>query len=359
MAMHTVGLPTIWNPLDPFGSLADDLRNAYKAQENWLSNFLANPPRYSDKGILPDLYQIGSINAEYLVFGVFLLAVMIGVALMRGETMARAFMAWILVSLLAPVFVQVINGMANTGNSVTADLNFYNPPNQPDPPIDNALIGGLIFLLNWLGSFALSGVAISYEPIIVFVKFWGLIAMGMWALGKRTRQMTEIIIALGIVATLLGRPVAQFILEIGQIMRSTFPGGNTLVLGGILTMISIALAIVSQVVLVFACYKGVQGIEGRIRSLVKGTVVTTIKNTIKVDLNKLRKQQPPPVPMYNVAPPGPTTRDHIHRAGRAAGRKASSAVGAAATAAGHPAIGLVVAKGGNHKFRENKPPKRR
>lgn len=358
MAMHTVGLPTIWNPLDPFGSFADELHSAYKALDKWLNNFLANPPRYSDRGILPDLYQIGAINAQYFVFLVMMLTVMVGVALMRGKAIGRAIMAWVLVSLLAPVYIQLINAMANTGSSITAALNFYTPPDQPDPPIDNALVGMVIFGLNFLGSFALAGVTVSYEPIIVLVKFWGLIAISVWALGKRARQITEVIIALGIVATLLGRPVAQFILEIGQMLRASFPGGNTLVLGGIFVMITLTLAIISQVVLVFACYKGVQAIDGRIGALVKGTVTTTVKNTIKVDLNRLRKQQTPPQPMYNVAPPAPSTRDHVHRAGRAAGRKASSAVGAAATAAGHPAVGVVVAKGGNHKFRENKPRKR-
>lgn len=304
---------------------------------------------------MPSLYQISGSWALWIAYSLFMLILLIGGVLAKGKAIGHAFIVWIFVTAFAPVWIELINTMSRAGNDLAAAMDFYDPKVSQGLPLDNPALGVLIFLYNIMWAYILAALIVSFEWIIVAVKFTGMVAYSVSAVGKRSRQIAQMLFAVGIVATLLGRAAAQFNIEIGQIMRDTIPGGNTMVIGGTIFLISHVTAIGWIIMLTIGSYKGIQAIEGRIVALVKGAVVTTIRHTLKVRMDQLRRPQMTPQPVYMVPQKGPNgspVRDATRRATRSAGRKATGAASKAALAAGHPWLAAGVRAGGGHVFRD-------
>ncbi len=278
-----------WDIFDPIGSLAKAVVNGYIAMFEWLSKFLANPPSYSDNGILPVLYS-GSLNAAILLaYYAMVLGVIWGIARLKGETILRALGVFVVVSALSPLWIRMINAMAQFGNDLAALFHFYTATGATDaPPVDNPILGILLFMTNAMLALNLTALIVSYEVCIVLLKFTVPLAYSVSSVGKRANKLVKIVIAVGLVATMFGKAVAQLILDFTQLMIDTFPLGTTMVGAGIYSYIGLVLALLSQFMLIAASYTGVSAVEGRLSALIKGVTVTKITNTVKVSVSKLR-----------------------------------------------------------------------
>jgi hypothetical protein len=196
----------------------------------------------------------------------------------------------------------------------------------------------------------------SYEFLIIVLKFWGPIAYAFGTLGTRAKQFSNMILSFGLVATIVGRPFAIFFLELGQVALQTTPLGKVGFFAMAFVVGSYVAAFVSQIVLFFVCYKGISAIEGFIGARIRGTTETLIRQTIRVDVQNIRKNNraglhpvPVPVPVRRQMVQDAKTRAKREGA-KAAARKATTVASAAALATGHPAAGAALNKAGGNLF---------
>jgi hypothetical protein len=353
-----------WNPFDPVGSFKDVLVDMADYMLKQFEQVIVHPPRFSDDGILPSIYGSGNQLTLYIAWIVLLFAVFIGLMFFRkGGRIGMALVNWLLLSSALPVWVTIVNQMSDAGDkgSEAALLIGQNLPENGHfglPVLDNVgwyilcLLGGI----GW-GSLLSTFIA-SYEFLIILLKFWGPIAYAVGTIGTRAKQFSNMILSLGLVATLVGRPFAIFFLELGQVAVKTTPLGKVGFFAMAFVVGSYVAAFASQIVLFFVCYKGVSAIEGFIGARIRGTAETVIRQTIRVDVQNIRKNntaglRPVPVPV-------PVSRgDHTKAAAsyakregaKAAARKATTVVSAAAMAAGQPEIAVVANKAGGQFFK--------
>lgn len=296
-------MPTaVFNPLDPLGSLLSVLKDAYTFLTNSFEQIIAQPARVSNSGMLPVVYSSQLNLAVYLGYMVTVLALVVFVFVFRkGDRVVKAVGVWIFIGAMGALWIPTVDQMTQLGDDTTAALaNIYTPPADatsdiPWLPTDlgwallgvsNALLGGL----------ALSLYLQSYEFLIIAFKAWAPISWVVGTIGPRFQKLSNMILAVGLVATLVGRPFAVFFMEMGQIAVYTFPLGQTALGGMYYTVGSYYIAALSQIVLMIALYKGVSAIEGFITSKVKGGVEAVIKKTVKVDLEQHRKDRAKPRP---------------------------------------------------------------
>lgn len=332
-----------------FGGLKNLILDAYTAMTEELQKFLSNPPGYSNSAGLPGLYGSGTTLASYLAYMLLIMMIILAAVFFSGKRLKDAFVAWIIISVMAPIWVQFVDWLRSVGNTLARLVDFYTPPEGKEPLSipDIATLGLAIPLIGFCLFFGgmLAMLIASYDIIIMMVKFSGLVAYSVSSIGKRMKQLTNLIFAFGLVATVFGKMFAVLVLDLGQVMVWTFPLGKTPFGAGAYTISSYLLAIIVQVTLVFACYKAVVEVEGRLGALVKGTTVSAIREVVKVDVTRIRKTQeiqPMPVIVVN-QDPGPTRIEKGKKAGRAATKAASTA----AFLSGHPeAAGTIKGVGG-------------
>lgn len=337
-------LPSLPGPGDMVNSLFGGLKNlileAYKAMTGELQNFLGDPPAYSNSAGLPGLYGSGTSLASYLAYMLLIMSIMLAAVFFSGKHLKDAFVVWIIVLIMAPLWVQFVDMLRSWGNTLAGAVDFYTPPegkealSLPEAPSLGLAIPLIAFCL-FFGGMLAAWIA-TYDVIVMVAKFSGLIAYSVSSLGKRMKQMTNLIFAFGLVATVFGKAFAVLVLDIGQVMVWTFPLGKTAIGAGVYTMASYIFAMIVQITLVFACYKAIVEVEGRLRTMVKGTTTSAIREVIKVDVTRIRKSQevqPMPVVVVNQNP-GPTRTEKVKKAGRYGTKAASSA----ALLAGHPEL---------------------
>lgn len=365
--MPIVSLVPAWNPFDPVGSFKDMLVKMSEYMMKQFESVIVHPPRFSDKGVLPSFYGAGNQLALYIVYSVFLLVVLVGTLFFRKTgRIGKTLVVWLLLTSGVGVWVEIVNQMTAFGDSASSGVLLLGqnlPANNRFglPVLDDVgwYIATLLYGLGW-GSM-LSGFIANYEIFIVILKFWGPVAFSISTLGKRAKAFSNGLLALGLVATCVGRPFAIFFLELGQLAVHTTPLGKVGFFAMVFVVGSYIAALISQLVMLAVCYKGISAVEGFLVARLRGTSETLIKQTLKVDVQSIRRSnnggiRPLPVPV-------PVSKgDHVKAAAshakreavKAGARKATTVVSAAAMAAGQPEVAVVVNRAGG-KFFQSKP----
>ena len=180
-------------------------------------------------------------------------------------------------------------GVTNTGLPVIGD-------------ITTVMIALFVFGFTSIMGLNLVMMFTTYTIIGVGLKFFGLLTLSLLALGKRTQKVFNMIVAIGIVIFVLGKVAAVFIIACGQAFGQAFGPilGDPLFTQGVITIDSMAAALLIQPVLIFLMYKSVAAVAGKVRSLVKGTVNafvqdrsrTTVKQVTNVQAAGLQARTP-------------------------------------------------------------------
>ena len=352
-------LAPAWNPLDLPGSIKDLFVGMMNYLTKLFESIIIKPVRYSDSGTLPAIYGSGNQLALYAASWVMVIAVALFMLFFRkAERPVRSVIHLLILQALLPVWVDIANQMQDTGDQLSkiAALIGSDLPTGAStgiPVLDDVgwYILALLQLLGW-GSWLVTLIS-GYEPLVVVFKLWFPLAFALSPIGKRTRAISNSILAVGIVATLTGRPWAIFFIGLGKWAVANLPGGTNGFVLMMVTVFSYIAALISQVVMFFVAYSVVSSIEGFIRSKVQGTTEALIKKTLQVDLKKRRERrigQPVPVliPLRTQL-----AREQKAEAGRkalnAAARGGTKVISAGLVAAGQPGAAATVHTAG-HKF---------
>lgn len=349
-----------WNPLDPLGSLNEMILNALKAMNQLYERIISGPPRISNNESLLSRYQDALNTGNYLAYMVLVFVTAIALALFRkGSRIPKAFLVSFILAAITPSFLYFIDTLTVTGDQWTAAVTsmFDDTKTVDAPSFSNVIldIPAAIFTMFFGG--VLTAYIVSYDIIIIIAKMLLPITYALSPLGKRAMQALNIVISLMLVATLLGRPLAALIIELGQFARATLPFGNTAFGATVYMILAYLLAGLSQITLTVALYHAAKAVEGKISSMVSGAVKTTVSNVATVNVRKSRENHsagiqpvvPVPVPMgrgvMRDARTMATTAaksDASRAALRGAIKVGSKAGAAAAAAVGQPKAAMVI-----------------
>jgi hypothetical protein len=315
-----------------------------------LEKFLATPTVNTSDNVAIRLLVTSQTNlALYIAYMLLVLTLFVGVFTFKGRSFKQAVKVWFILFLLTPFWFQIMQGGRDFGFTLTDLVNKLELPVVRGPfndfVFDSPIIG--IMLMGWalFWGLSLAMLAVSNEFWIVFVSLWFPVAFALSPIGPRTKKASDIILSIGITATVTSRPGMAFFLGAGEWAVESLPFGNTAFGAAVYTISSYMVAMVFYVVLIIGAYHGINAVEGSVRAIMAGSWASTVKNVVKVDINKWRRDQqalrPMPVTVVNTVKPGMSKR--LKDEGTQLGKKAAVNGGAMlATAAGAPTLGLAI-----------------
>ncbi|HEY8886150.1 MAG TPA: hypothetical protein VIM31_01470 [Candidatus Microsaccharimonas sp.] len=280
----------IWNPLDPLGSLSRALQNGYAQIVELFQRFIAVRLTLDGTPFVQYLYgnALGAYN--YVAMAVMAVTFIIALFIKRGRaSFAQAAIVVVAAGVIGPLWFYAADQFQLLGDQLTITFNL----NQKVEGVDGVNLVTLAFpqleipdVLMSLFTFAplmyfmysLFSVFVSYAFITVVVKFLGLLCFALLALGTRSQKVFSLLIAIGLVAVVLGRAVAVLFISIGQGLSSITAVFAEGFIQGIILNGSVIAAILVQPVLIFLMYKGVSPIVGRVAAAVTGKVRALSEN---------------------------------------------------------------------------------
>lgn len=280
----------IWNPLDPLGSLSNALQTAFAAIVEIFQHFIAIPMSLDGAPFVTYLYGNALGVYEYLAMLVLVVTSVIALFIKRGRpAFGQAIVVALVVGALGPMWFYVFDQLSLLGDSLSVAANL-NPKIEgvdgvnvitlafPALKVQDVLMSLLTFSPLVFFMYTLFSVFVSYSFLAVVVKFLGLILFSLLALGDRTRKVFSFLTAVGLVAVVIGKPVAVLLISIGQGIASITAVFNEGFIQGIILNGSLIIAILIQPVLVFLMYKGVSPIVGKVAAAVTGKVRALSEN---------------------------------------------------------------------------------
>lgn len=312
---------------NPFEMLSKAFQSAYQWQANVIEKMVTGTSVSVVHTPLKVLYESNVNLALYFAYAVFGLSLIIGVFLAKHRRIGEAFVVWAIVVALSPVWVQFVDALTGSSISISKTLTSFSVEsvNAKVPMPDNPVVGFFIFIGAFFMGFTLAAFVVSFDMLAVVMAAWMLPFFALRAIGPRTKKICNLIWAIGIVGVFLGRPTVTFFVEAGVWMMKTLPMGQTSFGGGIYIMTGYAMALLFQFVLIVGCYHAVNAIDGKVAAFAAGTVAAFIRKTVKVDIAKLRKDRPRPLPVviHNQKKPG--MADHAKKAATDEVRKQTAA----------------------------------
>lgn len=275
---------------DPFGAIADALKAAYD-QLIVLFEWLILNPRSLQTTPLGEFLAGNAIGAAPLlagmVFGVLLVLALFGKRFRLG--FVKAALILLAVVVIGPIWYEIVAALENVGDglSVATQSLFERPDGSASgvlPTLNaiDAFWGVIIF--GWACFFGTTLVFmfVLYEWVTVATAFLGLLSFALIALGDRARKVFLGLVSIAIVTMVIGRPVAMLLLELGRAFSGVLSDApNSISIVGVVTVGSLLLAFLAQIVLFFLMYKGVSSVAGRIDAVVTGTVKAISDVTLK------------------------------------------------------------------------------
>lgn len=337
-----------WNPLDPLSGLSDAVVSGYKWMTKALEKFLMSPiTNMSDNAAIRLIVSSQANLAMYLAYVTLGLMLIVAVFLMKGKKLGHALAVWAILSVLTPIWVDLVLAMRDFGIQLAELVTKLDLPTAStslnDPLFDEPIIGILFMGIALMLGGLVASLVVGNEFIIVFFMIWWMPAFAISAIGERSKKVSNIILAFGLTSTMFSRASISFFLDMGTWAIDSLPFGNTAFGAAVLTIASYLFALVFQLVLVVAMYHAVTAIEGKIKAAVAGTAVATIKHVVKVDMRqwlKNRHQQPMPVTVVN---PQPSRSSRVREQTKKVAKQAAvNSAAAGATAAGQPQMGIVI-----------------
>lgn len=361
----TEALPKLSNLIpswaNPFSYIYNDMQGIVGGLQDKIESVIIHAPPQPHLSLL-DAYQHALMNwAAYIAYIVFIYAVTVFMLVYRkGRRILRSLVVMLSFGLVGPSWPWIVTQMVDAGTRLSKIADFYHPASTAASHqsilsgIANQTGGFFAGAITLLFGSGLALFMLVYGPGIQLFQLWGPVAYSFSALGKRGLQITNLLLSFGLVVTMLGRPVAIFWIEMGELWRDTFPLGKN-PLGSIgYTVMAYAFATIAQLILLAACYVGVTRVEGYIKAQSAGRVAAVINKTVKAELIQsraaaARKALPIVVMNYDLPPGKQPNRVVNHKNGRRATELAGNALSTA-----HPAAGQAVKAGGRVVFHPKK-----
>lgn len=342
-----------FDPLHPLDSIRDDLLDLVNKMQNLIEQTLITPSPLPDVTLLTGFYDVANNLAGYIAYLVFVVAVVISALTFRkGKRVIHSIGVIIIIAMLTPEWAFIVDEMQQLGYNLSHFVTtLFNPNTKNVPAIANVLGAIGAFFGALCGGSLLIAFISNYPIIIVFFKFWAPIAYSFSSFGKRSKQFSNLVLSLGLVATILGPAFAVFFIEMGEVFVSTFPFGHTVFGAYAYTITSYFLAGLSQIILIAVSYMGIVAVEGKIVAMSKGASQATIKNVAKVDVQRIRRNNSSGIKPVKVQAVNQNNRSFTQQVGheskKVAAEKASKALLTTAVTIGSSTIiGAEVARRG-------------
>jgi hypothetical protein len=266
---------------DIFGPIAEALKNFYLQMVGWFQSLLISPPTLVGSSFRDYLYGNALGIYHYLAISIAYVTFILALFFTKKRVnFLHALMILVVLAIIGPVWFSIMNQFDVLGDELTkASTEIYVPPAGQNqnilPPLNFADAFATIILLlpTILWALSLYVTFAGYELVSTLVQFSGLIVLSLWALGDRVKKVFSMLVSAGIVTIVLGRPVAMLFIELGQGFVATLSGASgTMIFIGAITIMSLFLALLSQILLVFLTYHAVSPIVGKVIAAVSGTV---------------------------------------------------------------------------------------
>lgn len=268
--------------LNPFKYLRDELKDLYNNAAEKIVNSVQHPPRISSRELLDSIYsnELGLVIALSSIVAL-LVYVMVMFLLKRPLSLIQALIIVLALPVLGPSFFYLCDWVIGAGDELSdAAAHIYTPQGHLEisftlPGIVNVI--GAIFGY-WLVAASgaiLIAIGYLYALMAIAIKFVGLIAIAIYALGPRSQKLASIMLAAGITVFLLGRPAMVLSMKLGQLALDEAPGGDNSFGAGLYLLVAIWVAILAQPAIFYISYIELRKIFGKIQASVTGNVHTS------------------------------------------------------------------------------------
>lgn len=335
------------------------LKDAYQAVFEVMLKIIGSSMNFDNLAIVQWLFSNGFGLATALSIAVALIMIPTGILMSKHRLSAVYALAMVLLStVVGAAWFAGIQLAGNLGDSLTRAALYIGTENVaqgtqmvalPDFTFGNALFDSAMFggLFSW--SLTLTMLFVGYELINIFLTFFGVITLLTYGLGAGNRRIMSAIISILIVTEIIGRPIAVAIIKFGNWAASQIPT-TSLFWVGIITVVSMMFAMLTQFILPFLLYKSVNVVIGKLNGEIKGSVLSRMQGRQKVDANvtnNIQTTMSNRTRSVNASRENPGFRSDVTKAATAsaAGALTSFGVKAAKTAAMagtkvHPALAV-------------------
>lgn len=280
-------------PWDPLGTIANALRAAYLYLVAVFQRIVTDMPSIDNSQFADYLYGNAIGVYGYLALCVAYIAAVLALFFTKGRiTFIHAILLLLLLGAIGPFWFAGADQIIIFGDQLTkaaitvgnvpvtgAGIDTFGPSILPALSFNDNMIAIFSFFPTLALGAILYQIFVNYEVLVVIVKFFGLIVLSLVALGERSRKVFSLIVAIGIVTMLIGRPVAMVIVSSGQGWVRSLPSGqDSMFTTAGVTISSLVVAILIQPVLLFLAYKSVSPVVGRVSAMVTGRVKALNEN---------------------------------------------------------------------------------
>ena len=284
------------NPIHAaFGWIKDQLSALVNGTVDSVERLILTPHGTGNSAWEQYLFGNGIGLAESIAIAVTFVTCMIAMFWQkRIVNFGQALGASLIISVVAPTWIASTDYLISTGQEVSAVFRFKNLQGGNEkllnvPDVVNTLgsiIGlSIIFIL----AFILLLVFAFYFVADVFVKFFGLIAIAVYPIGKRSQRFANTIFSIGLVAMLLGPQFALLSINLGRFVANSAGGGKDPLILTVFLGAGMVLAIVMQYVLYVAANQVVNTVSGRIGASVRGDVDASVRQQQPIDTRSINE----------------------------------------------------------------------
>lgn len=284
-----------FNPFDPIGSLADAVQSSYQTTVKLFESYLAKSINLDQIPFVQYLYGNALGVADYLAMMVSVIVAIIAIFVAKKRVSAvMALLIVIAVGVLSPLWFDGTHQLILLGNSLSQSaLKFENSvatkgsaPNGILPLINlvngSTSVDGMLSLTTFLPALTLGvslfGIFVGEAVLAVVAQFLGLITFSLYGLGDRTKKLMNLLVSIGLVTMVFGRPSAILIIALGQALVDYIPTGTNAFIEGVITCASFFIAILAQFGLLVLMYLATSAVVGRVVSVVTGSVKAVVEN---------------------------------------------------------------------------------
>lgn len=289
-----------------FGWINDRLKEAQSDLIDFLQVILLIRPSSGDSVAERLLYGLSWGYADRLAVYAAILLIFMALA-MRGyfENLVHAFITVLVVGSLGGFWFVILEFIGQTERWLSQKAMWYDGKGGKDGGIFDVLAIDNVFV----SVLALLGTAAMCLAIAVIFAFLDVAAIGAIAsflpsvalapIGNGFKKFRNAMLAIIILARLFGRPVAHFLLDLGQYAKDNLPWGDSGFGSYILNIATMVLLIFSLWLIGKSAYNAPAWVVGRIRSkaTVSGNVQASLKPGQKVAATTVRQEINRAVPM--------------------------------------------------------------
>lgn len=279
----------------PWDYIRDKLIDLYNGLGSLFDKWVIHPPGPLPGAWQTDLYGNALGLAGGLAAATFIVLMVVSMFWQRKlVSTGKSLVIAVLIGTLGPLFYAGSDWLVAAGSDLTSSVAHIGSLDSQKllllPDIHNvfgAIFGTLILAV--LGGLLVL-IFLMYQLAIILATFFALPMIALYPIGRVPQTAMRWVVSMGLMAALVGRPVAALELKATSLVIQDVSGTtqSSFVAVALLTA-ALLLAIATQVGLIWLAHKSYAGIEGVIRGVtdVRGRVEMTSKDNLKVELDRV------------------------------------------------------------------------